>query len=76
MVGRVEGNAMLKVEIEQEEDGRWIAEIPALPGVLAYGKTQDEARINAESLALHVLGERLKYGEPVPVEAEHLFAPA
>lgn len=46
---------MLKVEIEREEDGRWIAEVPELPGVLAYGATRDEAVAKAESLALRVL---------------------
>jgi predicted RNase H-like HicB family nuclease len=46
------------IETEQEVDGRWIAEVPELPGVLAYGATQEEAAANAEALALRVMGER------------------
>ena len=53
----------LKVELEQEEDGRWIAEVPDLPGVLAYGASQDEARAKAQALALRVLADRLEQGE-------------
>jgi predicted RNase H-like HicB family nuclease len=49
----------LKIEIEHEDDGRWIAEIPQLPGVLAYGATSDEASTRAELLALRVLAELL-----------------
>ena len=48
------------VQHEREEDGRWIAEVPELPGVLAYGATADEAMAKAEALALRVLAERLK----------------
>jgi predicted RNase H-like HicB family nuclease len=47
----------LAVEIEREEDGRWIAEVPALPGALAYGGTPEEARARAEALALRVIDE-------------------
>ncbi len=53
----------LSIECEQEEDGRWLAEVPALPGVLAYGATQDEAMAKAEVLALWVLAEQLEHGE-------------
>jgi predicted RNase H-like HicB family nuclease len=52
------------IEIEREADGRWIAEIPALPGVLAYGATREEAVAHAKALALRVLAERLEHGEP------------
>jgi predicted RNase H-like HicB family nuclease len=62
----------LAVEIEVEEDGRWIAEIPSLPGVLAYGETREEALARAEALALRVLADRLEHGEPVP-ELSGLF---
>jgi predicted RNase H-like HicB family nuclease len=48
---------------EREEDGRWIAEVPELSGVLAYGATADEAARKAEALALRVLAERLQFGE-------------
>lgn len=51
------------IQHEQEEDGRWIAEVPELPGVLAYGATADEAMAKAEVLALRVLAERLEQNE-------------
>ena len=51
---------MLQIEIEQEDDGRWIAEIPALPGVVAYGSKPEEARSKATALALRVLADRLE----------------
>ena len=54
------------LEIEQEEDGRWIAEIPELLGVLSYGATRGEAIAKAEALALRVLADRLEHGEEVP----------
>lgn len=66
---------MLRVEFEREDDGRWIAEIPALPGVMAYGATRQEARSKAEALALRTLADRLEHGEPVP-ELGGLFVPA
>lgn len=47
------------IEIEQEDDGRWIAEVLELPGVLAYGQTPEEARAKAQALALRVVAERL-----------------
>jgi predicted RNase H-like HicB family nuclease len=52
-----------KVELEQEEDGRWIAEVPQLPGVLAYGASQAEARAKVQALALRVVADRLEQGE-------------
>ncbi len=64
---------MLKIEVEQEEDGRWMAEINTLPGVLAYGATQQEAVSHAEALALRVLADRLEHGENVP-DLKALFA--
>jgi len=51
------------IECEREEDGRWLAEVPQLPGVLAYGATADEAMAKAEVLALRVIAERLEHGE-------------
>ena len=65
---------MLKLEIEREEDGRWVGEVPALPGVLAYGKTEAEARANVIALALRVIADRIENGEPAPEEARGLFA--
>ncbi len=54
------------IEHEREEDGRWLAEVPELPGVLAYGATADEAMAKAELLALRVLAERLEHNEAKP----------
>ncbi|MGH8482227.1 MAG: type II toxin-antitoxin system HicB family antitoxin [Nevskiaceae bacterium] len=51
------------IEYEKEVDGRWLAEVPQLPGVLAYGATSDEAMRKAEALALRVLAERLEQNE-------------
>ena len=56
---------MWNVEWEQETDGRWIAEIPLIPGRMAYGFTKDEALRKVEILALKVLAERLERGEEV-----------
>ena len=56
----------LTLEIDHEEDGRWIAEIPALPGVLAYGESRDQAVARAQALALRVLADRLEHGEAGP----------
>ena len=58
--------AMYRVEVEQEEDGRWIAEVNELPGVLAYGASRDEAVTRAQALALRVLADRLDHGESLP----------
>ncbi len=55
-----------RVEVEQETDGRWIAEVRDLPGVMAYGKDRDEAISKAQALALRVLADRLEHGESVP----------
>ncbi len=54
------------IEIEQEDDGRWLADIPELPGVLAYGTTRDQAITRVQALALRVLADRLEHGESVP----------
>ncbi|HSP89653.1 MAG TPA: type II toxin-antitoxin system HicB family antitoxin [Vicinamibacterales bacterium] len=51
------------IELDREEDGRWIAEIPDLPGVLCYGSTRDEAVSRVQALALRVLAERLEQAE-------------
>jgi predicted RNase H-like HicB family nuclease len=60
----------LVIEMEQEVDDRWIGEIPALPGVLAYGTTREEAIAKAKALALRVAAERLEHGEPGPQPVE------
>ncbi len=57
---------IFKIEIEQEEDGRWLAEIPELSGVMLYGKTPEEATTRVQALALRVIAERLENGETQP----------
>jgi predicted RNase H-like HicB family nuclease len=56
----------LTIEVEQETDGRWLAEVPTLPGVMTYGVTQTDAIARIQALALRVLAERLEHGEAVP----------
>lgn len=51
------------IEYEQEDDGRWLAEVLELPGALAYGKTAEEAISKVQALALRVLADRLEHGE-------------
>jgi predicted RNase H-like HicB family nuclease len=62
------------IELEEEEDGRWIAEVSSLPGVMAYGATRKEAMAKVEALALRVLADRLEHGEPVPEVTRLFFA--
>jgi predicted RNase H-like HicB family nuclease len=64
---------MLRIESEREDDGRWIAEVPALPGVLSYGATDSDARCKATALALRVIAERVENGEPLPRELAGMF---
>jgi predicted RNase H-like HicB family nuclease len=54
------------IELEQEEDGRWIAEVTRLPGVMVYGQTREEAITRAKALALRLIADRLEHGEAVP----------
>jgi predicted RNase H-like HicB family nuclease len=67
---------MLKIEIQQEEDGRWIGEVPELPGVLVYAASEDEARTKVTALALRVIADRIEHGEAVPIDPRILFAAA
>ena len=67
---------MLGIESEREDDGRWLAEVPALPGVMAYGTTETEAREKVKVLALRVIADRLDNGEPLPLEIANIFAAA
>lgn len=55
-----------RVEVEREEDGRWLAEVPELPGVLAYGSSAAEAQAKVQALALRVVADRLEHGEAGP----------
>lgn len=63
----------MRIEIEREEDGRWIAEVFDLPGVLAYGTTREKAIAKVEALALRVIADRIDHGETIP-ELDELFA--
>lgn len=64
----------LKVEFDRETDGRWIADIPALPGVTVYGRTRKQALTAVEALALRVIADRIEHGEAVPGEVTVSFA--
>jgi predicted RNase H-like HicB family nuclease len=64
------------IEIEQEQDGRWIAEVLDLPSVLAYGQTADEAKAKVQALALRVVADRLEHGEAGPDLLSISFAAA
>ncbi len=57
---------MFTIETEQEDDGRWIAEVNHLPGVLSYGDTRQEAVDRVQALAIRVVADRLDQGETVP----------
>ena len=63
----------MNIEVEREEDGRWIAGIPDLPGVMFYGQSRAEAISKVKALALRVLADRLEHGETVP-ELHEVFA--
>ena len=63
----------LNIEIEREDDGRWIAEVPELPGVLAYGQSRQEAIGRIQALCLRVLADRLDHGESIP-QMDSVFA--
>jgi len=63
----------LTVSLEREDDGRWIAEVSELPGVLVYGKTEEDAIAKVKALSLRVLADRIDHGEPVP-ETDQLFS--
>lgn len=69
----VEFNPIL-VEVEREEDGRMLASVPDLPGVMAYGVTVDEAVRKVKSIALQVLADMIESGENVPEPLKVLFA--
>jgi predicted RNase H-like HicB family nuclease len=65
-----------QIECEHEEDGRWLAEVIGLPGVLAYGRTRDEAIAKAETLGLRVIADRIEHGEQVPAPLDISIAAA
>lgn len=61
----------LAIELEQETDGRWIAEIDALNGILVYGKTREDAIRKVKTLAFRVIADCLENGESLPQELEN-----
>ena len=63
----------MRIEIEPEQDGRWIAEIPELAGALAYGANREDAIAKVQALALRILADRLDHGEDIP-DIRELFA--
>ncbi len=63
----------LAIELEQEDDGRWIAEIEDLNGVMVYGETREEAIKNVKALALRVIADRIENGESLPQQIESLI---
>ncbi len=63
----------LTLNLDREEDGRWMAEVPELPGVLVYGETQDDAITKAKVLSLRVLADRIEHEEAVP-EMDDMFS--
>ena len=63
----------MKIELEREENGRWIAEIPDLPGVMSYGQSREEAIAKVMALALRVLADRVEHNEEIP-ELSAIFA--
>ena len=65
----------MRIEVEQETDGRWLAEAPSIPGGLAYGRSKEGAISKVESLVLRILADRLENGEPAP-ELDKVFTVA
>jgi len=66
----------LQMEVEQEDGGRWLAEVPDLPGVMAYGQSRQEAIARTQALALRVLADRIEHGEAIPAVLDQFLVPA
>jgi predicted RNase H-like HicB family nuclease len=66
----------LAIEYFREDDGRWLADIPALPGVTAYGRTKRQATAAVQALALRLIADRLEHGETVPGPMDLSFVAA
>jgi len=73
---RIPDEMILRIETELEADGRWLAEVPELPGVLVYGRTEGEAMSRAKALALRVLADRIEHGEAGPELQDISFSAA
>jgi predicted RNase H-like HicB family nuclease len=70
------GLTMLRIETVREDEGRWLGEIPELPGATAYGAAETEARTNTIALTFQILGERIAHDEPVPINVDDYFVGA
>ena len=75
-MGRYVRGVNLRIEVEREDDGRWLTEVPELPGVMAYGQTREEAIARVKALALRVMADRLEHGESIPELVEVFSIPA
>lgn len=64
----------IHIEVEREEDGRWLASVPDLPGVMAYGNSKEEAVRKTKSVALQVLADMIEHGENIPDSFKAIFA--
>ena len=60
----------MRVEVEQEQDGRWIAEVAVIPGAMAYGTSRKEAVAKVEALVLRILADKVEHGEDTPQLAQ------
>jgi len=65
-MGTISHRHPMRVEVVQEDDGRWMAEVPSLPGAMAYGASKSEAVAKVEALVLRVLADKLEHGEEAP----------
>jgi predicted RNase H-like HicB family nuclease len=72
----MEDSMKLTIETEQEVDGRWIGEVPEIPGAMVYGATKSEAAARAEALALRILADQLEHNECQPFELTIKLEPA
>jgi predicted RNase H-like HicB family nuclease len=63
---------VVRIELDREDDGRWIAEVMELPGVMAYGASREQALAAVQALALRVIADRIEHGEATPSEASDI----
>jgi predicted RNase H-like HicB family nuclease len=69
------GQMTYRVEFDREDDGRWIAEVPELPGVMVYGESQQDALVKVEALALRHLADLIEHGEASAADLSIAFTP-
>jgi predicted RNase H-like HicB family nuclease len=63
---------VVRIGLDREDDGRWIAEVIELPGVMAYGASREQALAAVQALALRVIADRIEHGEATPSEASDI----